>query len=142
MRALQDLESVLREDDLMRQSHPLVVDGQTMTFAKGVIAEGRFVYLSGVTGGGATMGDQAESCWTTIKERLDSLGGRVENIVQRMTFVTNIDEWQAEGQPRQRAWLQKNCPSLIESPPAGTLIGCTALAQPAYKVEIQVVVAL
>ena len=66
----------------MRQSHPLVVDGQTMTFAKGVVAEGRFVYLSGVTGQGATMGDQAESCWGTIKERLESLG-RVPNCIER-----------------------------------------------------------
>jgi enamine deaminase RidA (YjgF/YER057c/UK114 family) len=126
----------------MRQGYPLVVDGQIMGFAKGVVAEGRFAFLSGVTGRGPTMGDQAESCWNTIKERLESVGGRLENIVQRMTFVTSIQEWQAEGQARQRAWLQANCPALIESPPAGTLIGCSALAQPEFKVEIQVVVAL
>jgi len=126
----------------MRQGYPLVIDGQTMGFAKGVIAEGRFAFLSGVTGRGPTMGDQAESCWVTIEERLEALGGRLENIVQRMTFVTSIEEWRAEGQARQRAWLEKNCPSLIESPPAGTLIGCVALAQPGLKVEIQVVVAL
>lgn len=126
----------------MRQSHTLVVDGQVMGFAKGVVAEGRFVFLSGVTGRGATMGDQAESCWATIKERLEAMGGRLENIVQRMTFVTSVQEWQAEGQARQRAWMQANCPSLIESPPAGTLIGCVALAQPQFKVEIQVTVAL
>ena len=126
----------------MRQGYPLVVDGQTMGYAKGVIAEGRFAFLSGVTGRGASMGDQAESCWAIIKERLDALGGRVENIVQRMTFVTSVEEWRAEGQARQRAWLEANCPSLIENPPAGTLIGCVALAQPELKVEIQVVVAL
>lgn len=126
----------------MRQSHPLVVDGQLMAFAKGVVTEGRLAYLSGVTGRGSTMGEQAESCWNTIKERAEALGGRLENIVQRMTFVTSIEEWQAEGQPRQRAWMEANCPALIESPPAGTLIGCSALAQPAFKVEIQVVVAL
>jgi enamine deaminase RidA (YjgF/YER057c/UK114 family) len=126
----------------MRKGYPLVVDGQTMGYAKGVIAEGRFAFLSGVTGRGPTMGDQAESCWVTIKERLDALGGRVENIVQRMTFVTSIEEWRAEGQARQRAWLEANCPSLIQDPPAGTLIGCVALAQPELKVEIQVVVAL
>jgi enamine deaminase RidA (YjgF/YER057c/UK114 family) len=126
----------------MRQSHPLVVDGQLMGFAQGVVAEGRFAFLSGVTGRGATMGEQAESCWNTIKERLEGLGGRVENIVQRMTFVTSIEEWQREGQARQRAWLEKNCPALIQNPPAGTLIGCVGLAQPQFKVEIQVTVAL
>ena len=126
----------------MRQGHPLVIDGQLMGYAKGVVAEGRFAFLSGVTSNAATMGDQAESCWATIKERAESLGGRLENIVQRMTFVTSVEEWRAEGQARQRAWMQANCPSLIESPPAGTLIGCVALAQPEFKVEIQVVVAL
>jgi enamine deaminase RidA (YjgF/YER057c/UK114 family) len=126
----------------MRQGYPLVVDGQLMGFAKGVVAEGRFAFLSGVTGQGTTMGDQAESVWTTIKERTEALGGRLENIVQRMTFVTSVPEWRAEGQARQRAWLEKNCPSIIESPPAGTLIGCSALAQPEFKVEIQVVIAL
>ncbi len=126
----------------MRESHPLVVDGQLMGFAKGVIAEGRFAFLSGVTGQGPTMGEQAESVWNTIKERVEALGGRVENIVQRMTFVTSVDEWQREGAPRQRAWLERNCPALIEKPPAGTLIGCVALARPELKVEIQVVVAL
>ena len=126
----------------MRQGHPLVVDGQLMGFAKGVVAEGRFAFLSGVTGQGPDMGAQAESCWNTIKERVESLGGRLENIVQRMTFVTSVEEWRSSGQAKQRAWFEKNCPSLIESPPAGTLIGCSALAQPEYKVEIQVVVAL
>ena len=126
----------------MRQGYPLVVDGQVMGFAKGVVAEGRFAFLSGVTGRGTSMGDQAESVWDTIKERLDALGGKLENTVQRMTFVTSIEEWRAEGQARQRAWLEKNCPSLIESPPAGTLIGCSGLAQPGLKVEIQIIVAL
>jgi len=126
----------------MRESHPLVIDGQTMGFAKGVIAEGRFVFVSGVTGRGDTMGDQAESCWATIKVLLEELGGKMDNVVQRMTFVTDIQAWQAEGQARQRAWMQANCPSLIENPPAGTLIGCVALAQPEYKVEVQVIAVL
>jgi len=126
----------------MRKSYPLVVNGQTMGFAKGVITQGRLIFLSGATGEGATIGDQAVSCWTTIKQRCEELGGRLDNIVQRMTFVTSVDEWRTDGQAKQRAWLQANVPSMIESPPAGTLIGCVALAQPEFKVEIQVVVAL
>lgn len=126
----------------MRQGNPLTINGQLMGYAKGVIAEGKFAFISGVTCEGPTMGDQAESIWATIKERVESLGGRLENIVQRMTFVTSIDEWRSSGQARQRAWMEKNCPSLIKDPPAGTLIGCVGLAQPEYKVEIQVVVVL
>ena len=126
----------------MRQSHQLIINGELQRFAKGVVAEGRFLFISGVAERGATMGDQAENCLVAIKERVESLGGRLENIVQRMTFVTDIGQWQTDGATRQRAWLQKHCPSLIESPPAGTLIGCVVLADPEFKVEIQVVVVL
>jgi enamine deaminase RidA (YjgF/YER057c/UK114 family) len=93
-------------------------------------------------GRGASVGDQAEHCRNTIKERVESMGGRLENIVQRMTFVTNIERWQAEGHPRQRVWLEEHCPSMHESPPSGTRIGCVAMADPTYIVEIQIVVAL
>src|SRR3954468_22169639 len=100
------LSEYRRRAGQMREGHPLVIDGQTMGYAKGVIAEGRFVFVSGVTGRGATMGDQAESCWATIKQRLGEMGGKMENVVQRMTFVTDMAAWQAEGQGRQRAWMQ------------------------------------
>src|SRR3954464_1629512 len=78
-------------EPMTRQGYPLVVDGQLMGFAKGVVAEGRFAFLSGVTGTGPGMGEQAESVWNTIKERVEALGGRVENVVQRMTFVTSVE---------------------------------------------------
>jgi enamine deaminase RidA (YjgF/YER057c/UK114 family) len=128
----------------MRVSQPLFVDGQRMNYAKGVIAQGRFLFLSGVTGSGATTADQVEYCWTNVKLRLEEMGGRLENIVQRQTFVTDMEEWRTEGGPRQREWLLANCPSLLEDggQPASTLIGCMALSRPDIKVEIQVVVVL
>ncbi len=125
----------------MRQSHELIVDGQRQPYAKGVVAEGRFIFVSGVTGEGPTVGDQAVSCWEKIKERVESMGGKLENTVQRMTFVTDVVAWRAD-QGKQRAWLEKNCASLVSSPPSGTLIGCVALAQPEFLIEIQVVVVL
>jgi enamine deaminase RidA (YjgF/YER057c/UK114 family) len=128
----------------MRVSEPLYVDGQRMNYAKGVIAEGRFLFLSGVTGSGATTADQVEYCWTQVKQRLEEMGGRLENIVQRQTFVTDMEEWRVEGGPRQREWLQANCLTLLEDrhQPASTLIGCVALSRPEIRVEIQVVVVL
>src|SRR5262245_23627069 len=107
-----------------------------MTIANGVITEGRFLFLSGMTGAGLTTGDQVESCWVELKRRVEELGGRLENIIQRITFVTSMPEWRAEGSPRQRAWLQANCPALYDEPLASMLIGCAALARPEFKVEI------
>lgn len=123
----------------MRQSFPLYRGSERLPYAKGVVAEGRFVFLSGVTGEGATMAEQAVDAWTAIKARLEDLGTSCENIVQRMTFVTDMAEWAQSGTPAQRRWLQEHAPRLLEEQSTGTLIGVSCLASPAYKVEIQVV---
>ena len=126
----------------MRKSHPLIQGGQRMGFAKGVLAEGRFVFLSGVLSADGSMGEQVPVIWNTIKERLEELGTRCENIVQRMTFVTDIAAWQTEGTPRQVEWMRQHAPALLEDTPAGTLVQIGALAQPQAMVEIQVVAVL
>jgi enamine deaminase RidA (YjgF/YER057c/UK114 family) len=124
----------------MRTSHPLIVNGQRMTYAKGVVAEGKFLFVSGVTAQGNTLSEQVDDCWNNLKQRVEDMGGRLENIVQRMTFVTDMAAWNAEGRARQAAWLEKNCPALLEDQPASTLIGCVALAQPSFQIEIQVII--
>jgi len=123
----------------MRKSYPLVVGGAPMAYAKGVLGEGRFVFLSGVLDAHGALSEQVPAVWDTIKARLEELGSRCENIVQRMTFVTDIAAWRAEGSPAQTAWLQHHAPSLLNEQPAGTLVQIVALAQPGAMVEIQVV---
>src|SRR5437762_13716736 len=92
--------AVTSREGAMRKSYPLVVNGQRQTYAKGVLAEGRYIFLSGVLSTEGSMGDQATRVWDEIKSRLADLGGRPENIVQRMTFVTDIPTWRAEGAPK------------------------------------------
>ncbi|MEA2639696.1 MAG: hypothetical protein QOF51_1090 [Chloroflexota bacterium] len=123
----------------MRKSFPLVVNGQRATYAKGVVADGRYIFLSGVLSTEGSMGDQATRVWDEIRARLADLGGKPENIVQRMTFVTDLLAWRAEGAPRQIEWLQKNAPALLEDQPSSTLVQIVALAQQGAMVEIQVI---
>lgn len=115
-------------------------------WGKGCVASGTFAFLSGTEGIDpetlkvpAAMGEQVDMAWDKINARLKEMGTSCENIVQKMTFVTDMDEWFRHGIWHQNRWLQKNCPKLLEEEPAGTLIGVPRLALPEMMVEIQVI---
>lgn len=130
----------------MRKTLPLFAGGARINWGKGCAARGTFVFLSGseardpetdiCTG---TMGEQIEMTWDKIKQRLEEFGTSCENIVQKMTFVTDMDEFFRHGRWYQQRWLAKNAPKLLEEEPAATLLGVPRLALPEMKVEIQVI---
>ena len=130
----------------MRKSLPLYHGGERVPWGKGCVARGSFVFLSGSEARdpetdicSGTMGQQIEMTWDKIKQRLEEFGTSCENIVQSMTFVTDMEEWFCHGNWYQRRWLRKNAPKLLEEQPAGTLLGIQRLALPEMKVEIQVI---
>jgi len=130
----------------MRKSLPLYHGGERVTWGKGCVARGTFVFLSGSEARdletdicSGTMGEQVEVTWDKIKQRLEEVGTTCENIVQMMTFVTDIDEWPRHARWYQHRWFRKNAPKLLEEEPASTLIGIPRLALPEMKVEIQVI---
>lgn len=130
----------------MRKSLPLSHGGERVGWGKGVVARGTFVFLSGVEGRdpetdlcNGTMGEQLEIIWDKIKERLEEFGTSCENIVQRMRFVTDMDEWFRHASWYEQRWLRKNAPKLLENQPAATLLCVPRLALPEMKIEVQVI---
>jgi len=131
----------------MRKSFPLVhPDGYRAMWGKGCIARGTFVFLSGTEGISPetlkvqpTMGEQVDMAWNKIKERLEEMGTSCENIVQKITFVTDMDEFFTHGIWYQNRWLKKYCPQLLQEEPAGTILEIPRLALRGMKVEIQVI---
>jgi enamine deaminase RidA (YjgF/YER057c/UK114 family) len=130
----------------MRKSFPLYHGDERAVWGKGCVASGTFAFLSGTEGIDPetllvhrTMGEQVDLAWNKIKERLEEMGTSVENIVQKMTFVTDMDEWFRHGIWYQQRWLHRNCPQLLENEGAGTLLGVNRLALPEMLVEIQVI---
>jgi enamine deaminase RidA (YjgF/YER057c/UK114 family) len=130
----------------VRQSFPLRHADERAIWGKGCVARGTFAFLSGTEGIDPetllvrrTMGEQVDLAWDKLKERLEEMGTSVENIVQKMTFVTDMDEWFRHGVWYQTRWLHRNCPQLLEHEPAGTLLGVPRLALPEMMVEIQVI---
>jgi enamine deaminase RidA (YjgF/YER057c/UK114 family) len=117
-----------------------------MGWGEGAIARGTFVFLSGTTGRDpatdlvpASMGEQTLMCWERISESLQKAGTSCANIVQRITYVTDMDEWFSHAAGFQRRWLAQNCPELLEHEPGSALIGVQRLALAAMKVEIMVI---
>ena len=131
----------------MRKSlGPVHHRGGLMVWGKGAIASGTFVFLSGTTGRDhetdlcpPTMGEQVEKCWDEIKEYLEEAGTSLQNIVQRVRYVTDMNEWFRQGVLFESRWLRKHCPELIEESPGSALIGVSGLALSDMKVEIQVI---
>ena len=120
--------------------------GKRMPWGEGAIARGTFVFLSGNQGRDReadycppTIGEQTLMTWDRISEALVMAGTSCANIVQRITYVTDIDEWVSDGAPSQRRWLREHCPELMEEEPGSALIGVNRLALPEMKVEIQVI---
>jgi enamine deaminase RidA (YjgF/YER057c/UK114 family) len=85
------------------------------------------------------MGEQTLMCWDRIKESLEKAGTSCKNIVQRVTYVTDIDEWFSHGLLFQARWMTKNCPELLSDEPGSALIGVNRLALREMKVEIMVI---
>jgi len=130
----------------MRKSFPLHHAGERAMWGKGCVASGTFAFLSGTEGihpdtliVEKTMGEQVDMAWDKIKERLEEMGTSCENIVQKMTLVTDMDEWFRHGVWYQVRWLHRNCPKLLQEEPAGTLLQVSRLALPEMMVEIQVI---
>lgn len=133
----------------MRKCFPLYHAGERAMWGKGCVARGTFAFLSGTEGIDpdtlivrSTMGEQVEMAWNKIKERLEEMGTSCENIVQKMTLVTDMDEWFRHGMWYQNRWLHRHCPKLLEEEPAGTLLEVARLALPEMQVEIQVIAVL
>ena len=120
--------------------------GGRMPWGEGAVARGTFVFLSGTTGRDPetdlcppSMGEQTLMCWDRIKESLEKVGTSCKNIVQRVTYVTDMDEWFSHGLLFQNRWMAKNCPELLDDEPGSALIGVTRLALREMRVEIMVI---
>lgn len=84
--------------------------------------------------------EQTAACWLRIKETLDGLGARLEDIVFIRYYLVNRDDywdmWEATF-----AFFREHARDLEEHPRASTLLREVGLALPTMRVEIEVVAA-
>lgn len=74
-------------------------------------------------------GTQADRCFALIREHIEQLGGRMDDVVRVRMFVTDIVDADAVTAAFTRA--------LGHVRPTGTLVAIAALYRPEWKVEIE-----
>ena len=74
-------------------------------------------------------GQQADRCFAQIRQYIEELGGRMEDVVRVRMFATDIKDADAITAAFTRA--------LGHVRPTGTLVAIAALYHPSWKVEIE-----
>ena len=113
------------------------------SYSHGIIVEaGKTLYVAGQTSRDAQAnvvckGDaagQTRQLLENMKKVIEGAGGRMEDVAKTTVFITDIKYREAVGRVRQEFFKG--------DPPANTLLVISALADPAFLVEIEAIVPL
>ena len=126
----------------VEQIYPNVAPG-TPIYANAVEVD-NILYVSGMTAqkfedGSCTTNTMQDQMWvalTKMKQVLEEAGSNLENVFKTFIMLKDIKDY-----PVMRAtelkFYQEYCPSLIENPPASTILQAGCLARPEFLVEIE-----
>ena len=84
--------------------------------------------------------EQTRSAWTRIKEILEGVGARLEDIVFIHYYLVNRDDWWDMWEATHD-FFKEFCPDLAENPRASTLLKGIKLDLPDMLIEIEVIAA-
>jgi enamine deaminase RidA (YjgF/YER057c/UK114 family) len=116
---------------IVRIRSPNVPEPPDGRFSNCLVADG-VAYIAGQTSSeGADVYAQAKIIFEKIKQLVESAGGTMADVVKLTAYVTDID--QRHGVHKARAEHFKG------DFPTATMIGVVALADPAYKVEVEAI---
>ncbi len=108
-----------------------------------VVKAGKLLFISGQTGrtadgqlAGPGMSEQMDQVLTNLEAALKSQGADISNVDKLTTYFTSMHEFQS---PEVRAVRTRH---FGNHKPASTLIEIVRLANPAYKVEVEVIAVL
>ena len=82
--------------------------------------------------------EQTIAVWTRIKEILDEVGAKLEDIVFIHYYLVSRDDWW-DMWHAQDEFFKEHCPELAENPRAATLLKGIKLDLPDMRIEIEVV---
>jgi 2-iminobutanoate/2-iminopropanoate deaminase len=131
-----------------KKVHPLYYAGKKQRFPRSVVAGG-FVFLSGSSGRTIETGevsshnvaDQTKVALDKISLALKEAGSGLEHIVKMTIYLRNMNDYQTMRDAEFR-YYQDNCPSLVEDPPASTVVQVVSLSKPNMLVEFDAIALL
>jgi 2-iminobutanoate/2-iminopropanoate deaminase len=116
---------------IVRVSCPAVPEPADGRFSNCLVVDG-IAYVSGMTAReGDTVFAQAQIIFGKIKRLVESAGGTMADVVKITMFVTDISKRQEVHEAR-REFFSGDFPT-------ATVVQVVALADPAYKVEIEAI---
>jgi 2-iminobutanoate/2-iminopropanoate deaminase len=124
-----------------KKTYPLSYAGKKQRFARSVVAGG-FIFLSGSSGrtletGEVSSKDVAEQCRVAldkIRLALKEAGSGLEHIVKMTIYLRNMSDYQAM-RDAELEYYKNHSPSLVENPPASTVVQVVSLSKPNMLVE-------
>lgn len=133
---------------MKKKVYPLHYDGKKQRFARSVVAGG-FVFLSGSSGRTIETGEvssndvvnQTKVALDKIRLALEEAGSRLEHMVKITIYLRNMSDYQAM-RDAELQYYQVHCPSLVEDPPASTVVQVVSLSKPNMLVEFDAIAAL
>ena len=128
----------------VKQVYPNVAPG-TPIFANSVVA-GNLVFVSGQTALDPETGlclsnditEQMEVTMTHLKQALEEAGSDMEHLARMLIILSDMKNY-FPMRVAEQDFYRRNCPSLLENPPASTVFAPAEMARREFLVEIECV---
>jgi len=136
----------LPEDRSMKKKvYPLFYAEKKQRFARSVVSGG-FIFLSGSSGrtietgevSSNTVAGQTRVALDKIRLALEEAGSALEHIVKITIYLRDMSDYQAM-RDAEFGYYQEYCPSLVEDPPASTVVQVVSLPKPNMLVEFDAI---
>lgn len=133
---------------MKKKVYPLFYAGKKQRFARSVVSRG-FIFLSGSSGRTIETGEvssndivgQTRVALDKIRLALEEAGGSLEHIVKMTIYLREMSDYQAM-RDAEFSYYQEYCPSLLEDPPASTVVQVVSLSKPNMLVEFDAIALL
>jgi 2-iminobutanoate/2-iminopropanoate deaminase len=130
---------------MKKKVYPLFYGGKKQKFARSVVSGG-FIFLSGSSGRTIETGEvssndvaaQTRVALDKIRLALEEAGSSLEHIVKMTIYLREMSDYQAM-RDAEFGYYQKYCPSLVEDPPASTVVQVVSLSKPNMLVEFDAI---
>jgi len=128
-----------------KKVYPLFYAGKKQKFARSVVSRG-FIFLSGSSGRTIETGEVSSSdvagqtrvALDKIRLALEEAGSALEHVVKMTIYLREMHDYHAM-RDAEFAYYGENCPSLVEDPPASTVVQVVSLSKPNMLVEFDAI---
>jgi len=133
---------------MKKKVYPLFYGGKKQKFARSVVSGG-FIFLSGSSGRTIETGEvsskdvagQTRVALDKIRLALEEAGSGLEHIVKMTIYLREMSDYQAMREA-EFGYYKNHCPSLVEDPPASTVVQVVSLSKPNMLVEFDAIALL